>query len=232
MPDSLAGPARPLEPVTALILCGGRGRRAGFADKGLSSWRGRPLVEHVIERVAPQVAQLALSANRNLARYRRYGAPTAADRRADFRGPLAGIAACLPLCRMPWLLVCPCDSPALPADLARRLGGALAAGAGVAVAHDGARRQRAVFMMRRELGAALVAFHADGRRRALGDWLDSTSAVDVDFSDAAGAFLNVNAIAPSGPTPPRGVSAAHAARAPGTSARRAGSSGTSPGRSR
>ena len=188
--DSAAG--RSLEPVTALILCGGRARRMGGVDKGLLVWRGQPLVAHALARIAPQVAQIVLSCNRHFARYRRYSPETVADRHADFRGPLAGIAAGLAHCRMPAVLVCPCDCPRLPVDLVNRLAGALAAGAGVAVAHDGTRRARAVFMMRRALAPALIGFHGHGARRALGDWLDSQHAVDVDFSDVAAGFLNIN----------------------------------------
>ncbi len=187
-------PPPPLAPTTAVILCGGRGARMGLADKGLLRWRGKPLVEQVIARIAPQVASLVLSCNRNLSRYRGYGWPLALDRHADFRGPLAGVAASLAYCHTPWLLVCPCDCPRLPAALMQRLGAALASPeAEIAVAHDGQRRQHLIFLMRRALGAALLDFHADGQRRAVRDWLDSRRVVTADFADMPERFLNVNA---------------------------------------
>ena len=45
--------------VTGLVLSGGRGSRMGGIDKDLQPFRGRPLVEWVIERIEPQVADLA-----------------------------------------------------------------------------------------------------------------------------------------------------------------------------
>ena len=59
--------------LTGLILAGGQGSRMGGVDKGLQLLHERPLVEHVIERLSPQVATIAVSANRHLERYRRYG---------------------------------------------------------------------------------------------------------------------------------------------------------------
>ena len=41
--------------VTGVILAGGRGRRMGMVDKGLQLLKGKPMVEHVIDRLRPQV---------------------------------------------------------------------------------------------------------------------------------------------------------------------------------
>ena len=42
------------ENLSAVILAGGRGSRMGHSDKGLIMLAGRPLIEHVIERIAVQ----------------------------------------------------------------------------------------------------------------------------------------------------------------------------------
>lgn len=55
--------------VTALVLAGGRAERMGGEDKGLIALCGRPMIYHVIERLAPQVECIRISANRNLKRY-------------------------------------------------------------------------------------------------------------------------------------------------------------------
>ena len=57
------------ERVAAVILAGGQGRRMGGADKGLVEYRGRPLIEWVLEVLTPQVDELVISANRNLDTY-------------------------------------------------------------------------------------------------------------------------------------------------------------------
>ena len=48
-----------------VILAGGRGSRLGGVDKGLQPWRGTPLVDAVLARLAPQVDAIAISANRH-----------------------------------------------------------------------------------------------------------------------------------------------------------------------
>ena len=65
--------------ITGIILAGGEGRRMGGIDKGLTLFRGRPLIEHVIERLQPQVCDIAISANRCLDDYGRYGFPLIRD---------------------------------------------------------------------------------------------------------------------------------------------------------
>ena len=81
--------------ITGLILAGGRGQRVGGADKGWLIYEGRPLIVSVIERFAPQVGPLLISANRNVERYAAYG-EIVGDDLADvmgerFAGPLIGV---------------------------------------------------------------------------------------------------------------------------------------------
>lgn len=93
----------------------------GGVDKGWVEWQGRPLIEVAIERFAPQLERLLISANRNLERYRALGFEVVEDAGSDFRGPLAGIAAALACCDSTALYVVPCDSPNLPLDLCQQL---------------------------------------------------------------------------------------------------------------
>jgi len=111
--------------VTGVVLAGGRGQRMGEADKGLQPLRGRSLVEWVLERVDPQVDDLLIIANRNLERYLELGYPVLRDRIPDFAGPLAGLQAGLTQTRSELVLLVPCDTPLLPADLVSRLAAAL-----------------------------------------------------------------------------------------------------------
>lgn len=172
--------------VTAIVLAGGEGRRMGGVDKGLLEFAGRPLVEHVLARIAPQVGAVILSANRNGEVYARYGFPVVADRRAGFNGPLAGIEAALAAVGTPWALVVPCDLPALPADLNARLAAARAP----AVAVAGGRRH-AVLRLPSDSAGRIAALLDAGERRvsALCSALD---AVEVGFDDAADGFVNLN----------------------------------------
>ncbi|MDR2990356.1 MAG: molybdenum cofactor guanylyltransferase [Burkholderiaceae bacterium] len=126
--------------ITALVLSGGRGARMGGTDKGLQPFRGQPLIQTVLERLAAQTlrpAQLAINANRNAERYTAigttFGAPVWPDGAADasghrpdeFPGPLVGILAGLERAATPYLLTVPCDVPWLPLSLCERLARAL-----------------------------------------------------------------------------------------------------------
>jgi molybdopterin-guanine dinucleotide biosynthesis protein A len=116
----------PRDATTALILCGGRATRMGGVDKPLQAFLGRPLVEHVLERIAPQTGgRVLISANRHPLEYARFGHPVLADTLPDFPGPLAGILAGLEALEArdadAWLLCVSGDSPWLPQDLLERL---------------------------------------------------------------------------------------------------------------
>ncbi|MEW5966252.1 MAG: molybdenum cofactor guanylyltransferase MobA [Pseudomonadota bacterium] len=178
------------ETVAAVVLAGGEGRRMGGADKGLMKFRGRPLVEWVLDALAPQVDDLVISANRNLDRYAAYGHRVVPDTLPGYPGPLAGVLAALDAVDARWLLVAPCDTPHLPADLALRLlGAALIENVPLAVAADEMRMHHSCFLVRTDQRDTLAAFLARGER-AVRHWQAGLSSVTVRF-DAA-AFANVN----------------------------------------
>ena len=187
------------EQVTGLILAGGQGSRMGGVDKGLQALRGRPLVEHAIERLQPQVGALAISANRNTDLYRRYGFPVYGDSPAPtFAGPLAGIATGLHAATTPWVLIVPCDAPLFPLDLADKLIEALEVTAGdLAFAAtreaDGTHQQHPVFaLLPSRLADSADAQLASGVRR-LGAWYAHHNAVEVSFRETH-AFYNANTL--------------------------------------
>jgi len=81
-----------------VILSGGAGTRFGGLDKGLEKYQGRPLIEHVIERVTQQADGIILCVNRNHRQYQEYGYTIVSDPQRsndDFQGPLAGIRSVL-----------------------------------------------------------------------------------------------------------------------------------------
>lgn len=178
------------ETLAGVILAGGEGRRMSGADKGLVDYRGRPLVEWVIEALAPQVDELVISANRNLERYAAYGRRVLPDTLPDYPGPLAGVLAALEAVDACWLLVAPCDTPHLPADLGLRLlGAARVENVPLAVATDGARIHHTCFVVRTDRRDDLAAYLARGGR-AVRHWQAGMASATVCF-DAAG-FANFN----------------------------------------
>ncbi len=185
----------PREQITGLVLAGGRGQRMGGVDKGLQLFDGKPLVQHAIERLAPQVGTLLVNANRNLEAYRAFGVPVVADTVPDFAGPLAGWLAGLEQCRTEWLVTVPCDSPRFPLDLVQQLANAVrSSGAELAMAEtmeDGKPRTQPVFtILRTSLARSLAAYVRDGGRK-IDRWSTMQGCACVRFDDAA-AFFNVN----------------------------------------
>jgi molybdopterin-guanine dinucleotide biosynthesis protein A len=161
-------------------------------DKGLVPLHGRPLIEHVIDALRPQVGALLISANRNRDIYASYGYPVVADVMGDYDGPLAGLLSAMRAAGTAYILTAPCDAPSIPADLARRLGEALARENAVASAVSLQGRLQPVFaLLRCTLAGDLEHCLKQGERGA-GAWLRRQQAVPVDFSDAAGAFVNIN----------------------------------------
>lgn len=197
--------------ITGLVLAGGRGSRMGGVDKGLQLFRGRPLAEHALLRLSPQVGAVALNANRHLAKYAAMGAPVWPDSVPDFAGPLAGFLAGMQHCRTRWMLTVPCDTPMFPWDLASRLAeAAAAADADLAVAlapeiADAAapaalpaalRRQPVFCLMRTALHDDLQDYLQAGGRK-IGAWLARHACAQAPFdlpADDPLAFTNANTL--------------------------------------
>ena len=185
-----------------MILAGGRGTRMGRVDKGLQPFRGGTLVSHVLQRLAPQVEQVVVNANRNLPAYGALGVTVLADELSGFEGPLAGLQTGLRHCASELLATAPCDSPFFPADLVQRLHDALLQqGADLAVAttletdetgHTHTQLHPVFSLMRKSALPQLDAYLASGARRMDG-WYKSIKVAQVMFNDAA-AFRNINTL--------------------------------------
>ncbi|MDO9707100.1 molybdenum cofactor guanylyltransferase MobA [Paracraurococcus lichenis] len=157
--------------VLAVILAGGLARRMGGGDKPLRLLAGRPLLEHVLDRLRPQVAAVILNANGDPARFAditsHWGLPVVPDPLPDYPGPLAGVLAALDWAAahrpdLPTVLSAPGDGPFLPPDLVARLEEArAAAGTPLACAASGGWTHPPIGLwpvaLRAELRAALLA---------------------------------------------------------------------------
>ncbi len=178
------------EPLAAVVLAGGRGTRMGGADKGLVEYRRRPLIEWVLDAIRPQVKETFISANRNLDVYGRYGCRVLPDAIPDFPGPLAGVLAAMDETAAGWLLVVPCDTPQLPADLARRLyDAAMSAHVPLAVAADEARVHHTIMLVRTDRKADLERYLLQGGH-AVYRWQEGMGSCRVPFPAASLANLN------------------------------------------
>lgn len=179
--------------VTGLVLAGGQGSRMGGLDKGLQSFRGEPLVAHVLHRLAPQVGPLLISANRNGERYAAFGHPVVVDGLTGHAGPLAGLHAGLVLCTTAYLVTAPCDAPFVPHDLVARLSEVFEdADCDLAVARVAGRLQPVFCLMRRSVVNDLAGYLESGGR-PVGAWIERIGGRAVSFDDER-AFRNLNTI--------------------------------------
>ncbi len=186
--------------VVGAILAGGLARRMGGGDKGLIRLGNRPILEHVIERLEPQVDALILNANGDARRFAHLGLPVVRDSVAGFPGPLAGVLAALEwtLARREesrFVVTAAGDTPFLPRDLVKRLMAALTAeGADLAVAASGGRAHPVFGLWPVGAAAALrrAIVEEDIRKvdRFSARYRVAIAAFDEEASDP---FFNINA---------------------------------------
>jgi molybdopterin-guanine dinucleotide biosynthesis protein A len=166
----------------------------GGGDKGLLRLGRGTILSHVIDRLKPQVAGLALNANGDAARFSGMGFPVIADSIDGFAGPLSGV-----LAGLDWaadqgashIVTAAADTPFFPCDLVPQLMlAAELAGADLALSAtpDGRHPTFGLWpvALRDDLRAALN----DGLRKVV-LWTDKHGAGTAEFPDDA-AFFNVN----------------------------------------
>ncbi len=187
-------------PVTAVILAGGKGRRLQGQDKGLVHFQNRPIIDILLEAIAPYVVELFINANRNLDTYADYGYPVIRDDRKGFQGPLAGISTALSQASTSHILTLPCDGPLLTAAYVNRMCHFLTTSETPAkattkmqpiVAHDGKRLQAVHALIPVSIRDDLETFLHSGKR-GVGEWLLHSSVIYRDCSDHPEWFQNIN----------------------------------------
>ncbi len=184
--------------VTGCILAGGLARRMGGGDKGLIRLGGRLVIDHVLDRLKPQVSQTVLNANGDPARFSEYGLPVVADSVEGFAGPLAGVLAALEWARdntsAEWVATAATDTPFFPADFVTRMLTAIeAAGADMACAASDGRHHPVFGLWPVRLAADLRHALVEQDIRKVDIWTARHRLVTVEFAaEPHDPFFNVN----------------------------------------
>lgn len=178
--------------VVGIVLAGGRSRRMKGGDKSFAKLAGRPLVEHVVSRLLPQVSVLVVSANGPPEQYASLGVPIIADTIPDRAGPLAGL-----LAGFLWaqanepsathVVTAAVDTPFFPTDLVERLSSA-AGPNGTAMAFSAGRPHPVFALVPVSAADDLRAFITSGASLRVGDWLGRRGVREVHFPIAADGF--------------------------------------------
>ena len=175
-----------------VILAGGQATRMGGGDKGLLQLGAGTILDSVIARFEPQVAELALNANGDAARFTGLGLPVIADSIDGFAGPLSGVLAGMDWARArgaTHVVSAAADTPFFPCDLVPRL--LLASeGSGLALAASPSGRQPTFGIWPVDLADDLRAALQGGLRKVV-QWTQAHGAGTAAFPDDA-AFFNVN----------------------------------------
>lgn len=196
--------SRPL----GVILAGGQATRMGGGDKGLLALDERPILAHVMDRLAPQVGAMALNANGDAARFDAFGLPVLPDPIPGFAGPLVGV-----LAGLDWaagqgaeaIVTVAADTPFFPTDLVAQLtqtAEGMAHPLALAATPRGDTDTKSMSgsglvrhptfglwptALRHDLRAALL----DGLRKVV-LWTDRHGGREAVFDDTSDPFFNVN----------------------------------------
>lgn len=178
--------------IDAGIIAGGQGSRLDGVDKGLLEWRGVEFTLHIVKRLRPYTRKLIINCNRNSEHYWPLADLVVSDGDDAFNGPLAGLRSLLLASDADYLLVSPCDTPALPEDFAERMFDCLKQNPGATIAvDDGERLHPLHLLIPVSLAESISEYLASGERRMM-KWLKQNNLVCCDFSDQPEGFLNVN----------------------------------------
>lgn len=190
--------------VMGVVLAGGLATRMGGGDKSLLPLAGRPILSHVLQRLAPQVDSVVLNANGSADRFASFDLPVIADQLPGHLGPLAGVHAAMIEAKsqgVAWIASVAGDSPFFADDFVNRCYQVASdVGAPVVLAssydpdHDRWMRHPTFGLWSVDLCDALGDALGQGVRKIV-VWTDSVGGMTVKFPTPEGAldpFFNVN----------------------------------------
>ena len=206
------------EDLSGLILAGGQSRRFNFRNKGLIEFKQKPMIAHVIERIAPHIGSLAISCNTNVTQYEAlcdtyrvslgksssWGVCLTDSVNNTLKGPLAGIERYLKDIDTPYCFVCSCDMPLIPSDIVTILTDTLIHSQHQAchIIDDQGIHQLAILvktndartalMQLAEVNAVLTASQSGPSRHSIKQWLKQMNSLGLAHKGSAEKMTSIN----------------------------------------
>ncbi len=180
----------------AVILAGGRSLRMGGGDKCLLPMRGKPLIAHILETLAPQTGDVLINTNSDPGPFLKFGLPVLPDAIPGFQGPLAGLLTGMLWSRrrhpkQVYLLSVAGDVPFLPDDLVARLYEDLADGqADIAIAACPLASHPTIGLWPVDLAQRLEHDLMETNIRSMLDWIRGFRVARTSFP--SDVLLNIN----------------------------------------
>lgn len=186
----------------AVILAGGRSTRMG-TPKATVSLGGRSMLAHVIDRLRPQVASIAVNVNAGPDIVLPSDTAVIADTIPGFAGPLAGVLAAMRRVAKAapdasHVLTVPIDTPFFPGTLAARLEDAVRSAGEIAVAWSLGEMHPLFALWPVGLADDLDAWIRTDEKRRVRAFIARHPSVAVDFAPIATTagpldpFFNIN----------------------------------------
>ncbi len=169
----------------------------GAEDKFFLEYQGKTLLQRAIDRAAPQVHKLIISANGDLARFNEQNLDIICDETKEQNGPLAGIVSAMQWAKnqgpsYTWFMSFASDTPHFPTHcvLALRAKAELEHKT-VVYCRSGGRNHYAFALWSLASLPQLTAALSRGQR-ALHAVITSLPSASVEFNDTLNPFFNVN----------------------------------------
>lgn len=183
----------------AVMLAGGRSSRMGGGDKCLLPIGGKPLIVHILERLAPQTRDILINTNSDPEPFLKFDLPVLADAIAGFQGPLAGLLTGMLWSRRrhpraAYLLSAASDVPFLPDDLVAQLSRALTEqNADIAIANCPLGTHPTIGLWPVDLADRLEYDLMHTQVRSMHHWLSEFRIAHAQFASEALANINTPA---------------------------------------
>lgn len=182
-----------LNEISVIILAGGKGSRLNNQNKGLLLWNNQPLIAHIIKKIELNTRNILISANRDLAAYKKFNYPVIEDTVSTNEGPVSGILSCLATVQTPFTAVVPVDAPFFPADYLETMWNHYSNMSKITVAHDAKRPQFLFCLFATALKTDLQHYFDQGNR-SIRHWLMANPHEFVYFKSPDEPFFNINTL--------------------------------------
>lgn len=190
--------------ILGAIIAGGQATRMNKENKALKMLAGKPLAEHIANRLALQVNALIINANRDKSSFSAIGKrvtkrsmPIIADVDELGAGPLAGLLQSLLYAKShnySYLATVAGDTPFFPSNLAPRLAGAAPDKNTIVIARSGGFPQPIFGLWPTGLAGDLNDWLSLGKTNKVMAWVrtHSHAFVEFDVESEVDPFFNIN----------------------------------------